>query len=228
MMRYGVLFVLALTLVMTSCGGGATPTTTTSPTLTAPPTPTQPVVNALTDLILRTGPGPDYDETVQVPQDTPLTLLGVALGRDCAEWVLVRTSAGPEGWVRPVLVDVDVDTSVMPFAPTPTPVTSTTPMPATCSGDLALVQINNNFSKELEAFITGAEPGFTVAVGGGTSQLICVAPGQYCYDLTDGVHHETGGLFFPGGQCTCWHWGGAPPRPGSCPCLEDPDQYQRP
>ena len=228
MLRYCGAVSLIMALLVTSCRSEPTPTNVPTQTPTTSPAPTQSVVSLLADLSLRAGPGADYSEIVPVSKDSPLNLLGVARGRDCKRWVLVRAPDGREGWLRLILIDGDIENYDIPSAPFPPPAALETPIPATCTGELALVQINNNFSGDLEAFVAGAESGFTLAIDGGASSFICVAPGQYCYDLTDGQNHETGGLFLPGGQCTCWHWGGARPQPGSCPCPEDPTQFQRP
>ena len=223
-MRYGALLLVALALVTASCGNDPTPTALP----TASPTPTLPLVSALADVTLRVGPGFDYVEAAQVAKDTSLALLGVARGRDCEEWALVRTAAGEEGWVKPVLVNVDVGKSTLNVAATPTPSTPLVPTPAACSDELALVQIDNNLGVTLELFMSGAEPGLTLTIDSGTARLICLTPGDYCYDLTDGNEHEIGSLFFVGGQCTCWHWGGASPQAGSCQCPQEPGSYQRP
>ena len=227
--RCGVISLLALVFAVTSCGGSATPTITVPPTSVPAATavPALAAVKTLADVVLRAGPGADFDETVSAPKATELFLLGHARGYDCQEWVLVRTPSGEEGWVRPILVNVDVSKSTFPAAPLPTPVSLSAPI-AACTNELALVQINNNYARDLDVFVAGAEPGFTLAVGGNTSTLVCLAPGDYCYDITDGETHETGALFFPEGECTCWHWGGPPPTAGSCTCKDDPSQYRRP
>jgi hypothetical protein len=217
MLRYSLWVLLISSLLIASCGADPTPT--------APPTPTLPAVNALAALTLRSGPGGDYGALSQVPQDATLELLGSARGSDCTEWVLVRTSAGDEGWVRPILVNVDAGKSVLQPIPLPTP---ETPLPVACSGDLALVEIENNFAVDLEVYMAGPEPGFTLSIQSGAARLVCLTPGEYCYDLTDGEKHETGSLFFPGADCTCWHWGGGFPTAGSCRCTDDAGFYQRP
>jgi hypothetical protein len=195
------------------------------PTPTALPTPTPPVTNSLVDGVLLAGPGPDFDEVAQVPKGAVVSLLGSARGRNCWDWVLVRTADGDEGWIMPVLVNVNIRDIDLPLAPTPTPAVS---LPAACGRDLALVQINNRLGKALDVYMAGAEPGFSLSIGSGTTELVCLTPGEYCYDLTDGDQHQRGGLFFPGGQCTCWHWGGPAPQSGGCPCSEDPGDYARP
>ena len=208
-MRYGILL-LALTLVLTGCGE---------------PTPTLPVVHSLADVILRAGPGPGFDEIAQIPKGTPVELIGSAPGYNCWEWVLVRTPEGEEGWTMPILVNVDIEKSVLHPLPTLTP---QVPLPTTCSADLGLLQIDNQVGKAMEVYLIGAEPGFTLSIGDGETKRVCLTPGEYCYKLTDGEKNERGNLAVVGGQCTCWHWGGARPGPGSCDCPSDPGQYQRP
>jgi hypothetical protein len=184
-------------------------------------------VNTLADVALRAGPGFVYDTVAQVSKQTPLSLLGMAQGRDCEDWVLVRTAQGDEGWTRPVLVNVDIAQSTLATVPTPGPTARATPMPETCSADLALVEINNTLGKPMQVYLAGPEPGFTLSIGGGETRQVCLAPGEYCYDLSDGEKHERGDLGFDGGVCTCWHWGGAA-RPEFCECSDDPNDYQRP
>jgi len=229
MQRSSVFSLLVLLCVVAGCRGNATPTITAPPT-SVPTDTAEPAlvkVKTLADVNLRAGPGADFDETVRVPKAVELFLLGHVRGYDCQEWVMVRTPSGEEGWVRPVLVNVDVSKSTFPEVPLPAPANSPTPI-TTCTVELALVQINNKYAKDLEVFVAGSEPGFTLAVSGNTSTRICLQPGEYCYDITDGEMHETGALFFPGGECTCWHWGGPPPATGSCTCQDDPSQYRRP
>lgn len=205
------LVLLALTLVITGCGGE--------------PTPTLPLVNSLADVILRAGPGPDFGEVAQVPKGTPVELIGSAPGHNCWEWVLVRTPEGEEGWTMPILVNVDIEKSVLRPLPTFTP---EIPPPSACNADLGLLQIDNQVGKALEVYMTGAEPGFTLSIEDGGTKRVCLTPGEYCYTLTDGEKHERGDLALIEGQCTCWHWGGRQPRPGSCECPSDPSQYERP
>jgi hypothetical protein len=208
-MRYGILL-LALTLVLTGCGA---------------PTPTLPVVNSLADVVLRAGPGPGFDEIAQIPKGAPVELIGSAPGYNCWEWVLVRTADGDEGWTMPILVNVDIEKSVLPPLPTLTP---ELPLPSACSADLGLLQIDNQVGKALQVYMIGAEPGFTLSIEDGETKQVCLTPGAYCYNRTDGEKHERGNLAVVEGQCTCWHWGGGQPRPGSCQCPNDPGQYERP
>jgi hypothetical protein len=222
-MKRGILFfalTLACALAVASCDSEPTPTP-------APPTPTPPLVNTLADVALRAGPGFVYDTVAQVPKQTALSLLGMALGRDCEDWVLVRTAAGEEGWTRPILVNVDIARSTLPTVPTPGPTSHATPMPETCGAGLALVKIDNALDKPMQVYLAGPEPGFTLAIGSGETRQVCLAPGEYCYDLSDGEKHERGDLGFDGGVCSCWHWGGEA-RPEFCDCSDDPDAYQRP
>ena len=221
MSRYRFILLLALAL---AAGCASDPT----PTVPLTPTPTPPSSIALADVSLHAGLGSDYPEVAQAPKDSAVSLLGTARGSDCTNWVLVRTVDGAEGWTVPVLVNIDISKSVLPAAPTPTAAAPPTPMPATCTDAMALVQIDNNFQKTLDVFMAGAEPGIDLTIEGGAVQLVCVAPGDYCYDLTDGDKHETGYLYFSEGECTCWHWGGGRPQAGSCQCSEDVGQYHRP
>jgi len=210
MRRYRFVLLAAL-LLIAGCSGHSTPT--------------PPGVTTLSDVTLRAGPGSDYAVVAQVPENTQVALLGVARSRDCASWVLVRTADGIEGWTVPVLVNVDVAKSVLPTAPLPTADPPPTPLPSACNSGLALVQIGNHLPKSLQVSLAGPEPEFTLSVESGALAQICLAPGDYCYDLTDGNKHETGSLFFAGGRCTCWNWGG---DPGHCQCSEDVGQYERP
>lgn len=217
--------------LLLSCGRDPTPTpvptstATAAPTPTLVPTPTALVVESIIDVVLRAGPGDVFEETAQVPRGSLVSLMGSGSGRNCWEWVLVRTADGAEGWIMPVLLNLDIGTMDLPSAATPTP---SAPLPAACSAEMALVQINNRMGKTMDVYMSGPEPGFNLSIDDGVSRLVCLTPGDYCYDLTDGAKHERGGLFFPGGRCTCWHWGGPPPSPGSCPCSEDPADYTRP
>jgi hypothetical protein len=218
---------LTLLLILAFClsGCGRDPTPTALPSPTAVPTPAPIIVDSLIDAVLLAGPGPDFEETAHVPEGAALNLLGSARGLNCWEWVLVNTADAEQGWIMPALLSVDIRTIDLPAAPTPTPLTAP---PTACTDDLALVQINNRIGKRLDVYMAGAEPGFDLAIDDRVSEFFCLTPGMYCYDLTDGIAHERGSLFFPGGQCTCWHWGGPPPQAGSCPCSDDPVDYARP
>jgi hypothetical protein len=218
-------FILLLASVLFVAGCGGDPTPTAPPTATVLPTPTALVTNSLADGVLQAGPGPDFDQVVQVSEGTQVNVIGSARGQNCWDWVLVRTAEGDEGWIMPVLVGIDIRAADLPVVPPPTPVA---PLPAACGPDLALVQINNRFGMSLDVYMAGAEPGFSRSIDSGSTELLCLTPGEYCYDMTDGDEHERGSLFFPAGQCTCWHWGGAPPQSGSCPCSKDPGDYARP
>jgi len=217
------ILLLAFAFGVTSCGGDPTPTARPTPTLL--PTPTAPVTNSLIDGVLQAGPGEEFDEVAQVSKGAEVSLIGRARGQNCWDWVLVRTADGDEGWIMPLLVNVDIRKIDLPVVPKPTPAA---PPPDVCSTDLALVQINNRLGLSLELYMAGAEPGFSLSIDSGTTALICVTPGEYCYDLTNGDKHQRGSLFFPEGKCTCWHWGGPPPQSGSCPCSKDPGDYARP
>jgi len=211
---------LAFALIIVSCSSDPTPTP-------APPTPTPHTVKALADISLHAGPGFDYDEVVQVSKQTPLALLGSALGSNCQDWVLVRTADGDEGWTAPVLVNVDAAKSTIPPMPTPTPAVAPTPMPSTCNAGLALIKVGNSTGAELQVSLTGAEPSLIFSVASGETRNLCLAPGTYCYDLTDGEAHERGDIGFDVGLCSCWHWGGSS-RPASCGCSNELSDYQRP
>jgi len=218
------ILLLASAFWVASCGGDPTPTA--HPTPTVLPTPTPLVINSLGDTVLQAGPGPDFDEVAQVSKGALVSVIGSARGQNCWDWVLVRTADGDEGWIMPALVNVNIRNMDLPVAPTPTPVA---PLPAACSTDLALVQINNRLDISRDVYMAGPEPGFSLSINSGATELVCLTPGVYCYDLIiGGDNHKRGSLFFPAGQCTCWHWGGPPPQSGGCGCSEDPGDYARP
>lgn len=221
-MRVFILFLASVCLVA-GCGGDPTPTAPPTPTVL--PTATALVTNSLTDGALQAGPGSGFDEVVQVPKGAVVNVIGRARGQNCWDWVLVRTTEGDEGWIMPLLVGIDIRTVDLPMVPTLTPAA---PLPTACGSDLALVHINNRYGIALDVYMAGAEPGFGLSIDSGTAARLCLTPGEYCYDMTDGENHERGSLFFPAGQCTCWHWGGPPPQSGSCSCSEDPGDYARP
>jgi hypothetical protein len=191
-------------------------------------TPTPPSVTALGDVILHSEPSFTASEVGQVSKLSSLSLLGVAVGQDCRDWVLLRAADGTEGWTSPALVNVDTTKSVISAAPTPTPFTPLKPTPETCSADLALVKIDSLIGKRLEAFVSGAEPAFTFSLDSGETLNLCLAPGEYCYFLTDGEKKDYGRLEFKSGMCACWHWGSEASHPALCECSEDVADYQRP
>ncbi len=219
MSRYAWLLLLVLVV---ACGRSS------EPTPAADLSKDVATVTTLAEINLRAGPGFEYEQVAQVSKGAAVTVLGTARGSDCNYWVLLRTGKGQVGWSPPVLVNVDVAESDLPIAPTPAPDVLPTPMPAACASGMALLRVDNRFSTSLEVFMSGPEPALLFSLDGGAIKDLCVAPGEYCYDLTDGTEHETGSLFLPEGRCTCWHWGGGPPQPGDCRCSEDPNQYKRP
>lgn len=221
MQRHCLILFVTL-LLLASCAPAGTPTPA------GPPTPTPLTVKALADVVLHTGPGSDYAELTRLSKGEPVALLGKQRSAVCSEWVLVRTQDGQEGWTLPVLVNVDIERSQMAVIPRPTPAVSPTPVPSSCNDGMALVAIDNGLSQNLSVFMSGPEPEITFGIEGGASFLTCLAPGEYCFDLTDGERHENGSLSFSAEKCTCWHLGGGQPEPGSCQCPEDPAQYERP
>jgi hypothetical protein len=194
--------------------------------MTMSPTPHS--VTALGDVILHSEPSFTAGEVGRVPRQSSLSLLGAAIGHDCQDWVLVRGADGTEGWTSPVLVNVDVEKSVISPALTPTPLTPLRPTPETCNADLALVKIDSVIGKSLQAFVSGAEPAFTFSLDSGETLNLCIAPGEYCYFLTDGEKKDRGHLKFEAGMCACWHWGSEASHPAYCECSDDVADYQRP
>ena len=223
-MKHCCLFLSVLTLLLVAaCGGDPTPTPTP-----APPSPTPHSVTALADVILHSAPSFTASEVGQAPRLSSLSLLGVAVGNDCLDWVLVRDADGTEGWTSPVLVNVDTAKSVISPALTPTPLVPLEPTPQACNADLALVRIDSVIGKPLQAFVSGAEPAFSFSLAPGETLNLCIAPGEYCFFLTDGEKKERGNLKFDGGMCACWHWGSEASHPALCECSEDIGDYQRP
>ncbi len=233
-MKRCCLFLSALIyLFIAACGDEPTAPPTLTPVPPSPPptvtmTPTPPIVTTLADVILHSAPSFSAGEVGQVPRQSPVSLLGVAIGQDCGDWVLVRAADGTEGWTAPVLVNVDPEKSVIAPALTPTPLTPLMSVSDTCSADLALVKIDNVIGKNLQAFVSGAEPAITFSIDTGETLNLCIAPGEYCFFLTDGEKKERGNLKFEGGICACWHWGSEASHPALCDCSDDPGDYQRP
>ncbi len=210
-------------LWLIGCSVESTPTAPPSPTATPWPTPN---ASLLIDTSIRAGPGREYDQTSPLAKGEAVNVLGKAWGLDCTEWVFVRTMEGDNGWLPPALISPTALLEQVDPAPTPTPQVWPTPMPETCTDGLSLVWITNTLNVPLDAYLWGGEPGLSLHAEPGEAIQVCIAPGQYCYTVTDGQESERGRAIFDAGHCTCWWWGRR--ESSQCRCLENPSAYRRP
>lgn len=120
--------VIAIIALGQSGGGGTTPTVT-------PTIPATPIVIALRDLDIRSGPGSNFDRLNILPVDDSLDVLGISSDR---LWYQVLLRDGRTGWVLASesatrlngdrgVVQVIVPTVTPSYTPTDTPAPTNTP-----------------------------------------------------------------------------------------------------
>jgi uncharacterized protein YraI len=117
---------IAVVALLASGGGGSNPQPTPS---VAPPTPATPIVVALRDLDIRSGPGADFPRLNILPVDGALDILGISEDRF---WYQVLLSDGRRGWVLAAESGARLNGNrgvVQVVIPTSTPTATTTDTP---------------------------------------------------------------------------------------------------
>lgn len=186
----------------------ATPTATSTPTQTASPTPATPVVQAISELTARLGPGADYPEVATLEAEGKLDVTGVSAD---GGWYQVVLPDGRRGWVvtssslvaifgdTDEISVVELPTETPTLSPTPSPTRTPTARPSLTPSPTATPTLRPTSTAEPtlrvggQAMVTAGEFGLAVREGaGGNFGLVVNLADQTEVDIVDGPEDVEG------------------------------------